>query len=277
MFLPAFALAARPDDLPGTTPGTPEAEPGSRSPVEPEIDVPSEPEVERLEVHPLGSPPQEPHTSLSPIPPVPPMDRMDPPMDRMDHNDEPPPSRRPRVWPLALAIGAVVTVIALVVTFAFLRNREESDVPDILGLAAERAALAPIALRTSNAEEAGAYIFDQFGWPLMVPDLHAARLIGVGIDPLAEGVELPVLHYRTEDGASVTVYTYDYAFLDAAERQVRLAPAVYSHLADPEMLDVRRQDDRYLVIWRRRAAIYTAVTANSDAARALQEEVRVTG
>jgi hypothetical protein len=58
---------------------------------------------------------------------------------------------------------------------------------------------------------------------------------------------------------------------------VRLAPAVYAHLADTEMLDVRRQDDHYLVIWRRRAAIYTAVTADSHAARALQEEVREAG
>jgi hypothetical protein len=40
-------------------------------------------------------------------------------------------------------------------------------------------------------------------------------------------------------------------------------------------MDMRRQEDRYVVVWRRRAAIYAAVTDDADAAGALSDEVRL--
>jgi hypothetical protein len=194
----------------------------------------------------------------------------------MESDDDRAPGPPPRrVWGLALALGGVLTLTALVVTFAYLRQQDDAVVPDLLAVAAERSAAAQVALATGDPTVAHEFILDQFGWPLEVPPLTSATLTGVGVDPLAEGVELPFLRYRTPEGGDVTVYAFDYAFLDAAARQVTLAPAVYAHLADPVALDVRRQDGRYLVVWRRRAAIYAAVTADEDAGRALADEVRL--
>jgi anti-sigma-K factor RskA len=182
--------------------------------------------------------------------------------------------RARRGWAAALSLVAVVAVIALVLTFAFMRQRAGERTPDLLTLAASRAAGATVAVRTDDPDIAHQFILDQFGWPLDVPDLQLASLMGVGVDPLAPGVELPFLRYRTPAGSAVTVYAFDYAFLDAAARQVQLAPAVYARLSAPQSLDVRRQGDSYLVMWRRRAAIYAAVTDDADAAGRLADEVR---
>jgi hypothetical protein len=169
----------------------------------------------------------------------------------------------------------VVAVIALIITFAFMRRRAGDDSPDLLALAAARASQASVAIGTSDVESAHQFILDQFGWPLDVPELESAQLVGVGVDPLVAGVELPFLRYRTPEGVPLTVYAFDYAFLDAASRQVTLAPAVYAQLSSAPAMDMRRQEDRYVVVWRRRAAIYAAVTDDADAAGALSDEVRL--
>jgi len=282
-----------PDPVPEVTPGAPEpeSEPAPKpETVEPEIDFPMGPGISGPDVMPLEIPPPDRGGEITPLAeypspaPLPDLEFATGPArlsddDGMEHEDEKSGrGRKPaRVWPLALIVAVVLGVVALVVTFAYLRDDSTGSVPDLLTLAADRAGQAPLTVPTREPEQAADYIFEQFGWPLEVPDLQAARLEGVGIDPLAEGVELPVLHYRTPANERVTVYAFDYAFLDAAERQVQLAPAVYAHLADPEALDVRRQHSRYLVVWRRRAAIYAAVTPSNDAAQAISEEVRTDG
>jgi hypothetical protein len=190
---------------------------------------------------------------------------------------EPPPrpeASRRRGWTAALALAAVIAVIALVLTFAYMRRRAGEQTPDLLALAATRAGAASVAIGTDDPGRAHQFILDQFGWPLDVPELESASLVGVGVDPLVAGVELPFLRYRTEEGVVVTVYAFDYAFLDAASRQVQLAPAVYARLSTVPALDVRRQDERYVIVWRRRAAIYAAVTNDADAAGLLTDEVR---
>ncbi len=187
---------------------------------------------------------------------------------------KPEPLGRKRGWVAALSLVAVVAIIALVVTFAYMQQRAGESTPDLLTLAASRASAATVTVRTADSETAHQFILDQFGWPLDVPELEIASLMGVGVDPLVAGVELPFLRYRTQSGSSLTVYAFDYAFLDAAGRQVQLAPAVYARLSAPQSLDVRRQGDNYLVVWRRRAAINAAGTRDAAAAGRLSDEVR---
>lgn len=298
---PEAVPGTEPDEAPGGDPAPevapdpapetePEAPPATPTPIEPEIDLPTGPGISGPDVMPLEIPPPDRGGEIAPLAEYPaPASLPDlefatgPPRpsddDAMEAEDDKAARGRKaaRVWPLALIVAVVLTVVALVVTFAYLSDDTTGSVPDLLTLAADRAGQAPLTVPTREPEQAADYIFEQFGWPLEVPALQAARLEGVGIDPLAEGVELPVLHYRTPANERVTVYAFDYAFLDAAERQVQLAPAVYAHLADPEALDVRRQHSRYLVVWRRRAAIYAAVTPSNDAAQAISEEVRTNG
>ena len=112
---------------------------------------------------------------------------------------------------------------------------------------------------TEDLDEAEDYILGEFGWPIRVPVLAGSRLVGVGVDEIAEGVELPVLQYATGESEPITVYVFDYAFLDAAAGRLSLAPAVYARVAEDEGVDVRCVEGGYIILWRRRVVIYPAV------------------
>lgn len=180
-----------------------------------------------------------------------------PAYDRVQDRPESPPRGRKRN-----VFGLVVLLIAgLFITYLLLRpDGTEGGTPDLLTLAAAQAPSVRLDILTEDLDEAEAFIYDEFGWPVRVPVLPDLRLVGAGVAEIADGVELPVLQYGDETTGPITVYVYDYAFLDAATGRLQLAPAVYARLAEDTPVDVRRVGDVYLVLWRRRATIYTAVT-----------------
>lgn len=159
-------------------------------------------------------------------------------------------------------VGIVIFALALLATYYVVRASDDdtSDSPDLLELAVANAPSVRLGLQTEDLDEAEDYILGEFGWPIRVPVLASSRLVGVGVDEIAGGVELPVLQYATGENEPVTVYVYDYAFLDAAAGRLSLAPAVYARLAEEGGVDVRRIDENYVILWRRRAVVYTAVT-----------------
>jgi hypothetical protein len=168
---------------------------------------------------------------------------------------------RGRLFGLVAAVGLVAA--GLVATYLAVRPEPDpGEVPDLLTTAAAHASAVRVEVATSDLDVAEDFILGEFGWPIRVPVLPEARLSGVGVEALAEGVEVPVLTYETDAGAPIVVYAFDYAFLDAAADRLRLADPVYARLADDPPVDVRRVGEAYLVLWRRRAAIYTAVTSS---------------
>ena len=183
-----------------------------------------------------------------------------PAYDRVQTRVEPEMARR--VLYRRAVIGVLVVIAALAVVYLIVRNSGENGVnaPDLLSLAAANASSVRLDIRTEDLDEAEDYILGEFGWPIRVPVITGSRVVGVGVDEITEGVELPVLQYATSENEPITVYVYDYAFLDAASGRLTLAPAVYARLAEDDGVDVRRVDGYYVLLWRRRAVIYTAVT-----------------
>ena len=183
-----------------------------------------------------------------------------PAYDRVQTRVEPEMARR--VLYRRAIIGVLVVIAALAVVYLIVRNSGENGVnaPDLLSLAAANASSVRLDIRTEDLDEAEDYILGEFGWPIRVPVITGSRVVGVGVDEITEGVELPVLQYATSENEPITVYVYDYAFLDAASGRLTLAPAVYARLAEDDGVDVRRVDEYYVLLWRRRAVIYTAVT-----------------
>ena len=167
----------------------------------------------------------------------------------------------PRVLNRRVVFGVLIVVTALLVTYFIVRasGGNGGDSQDLLTLAASNAPTVRLEVLTEDLDEAEDYILGEFGWPIRVPVLAGSRLVGVGVDEIAEGVELPVLQYATGESEPITVYVFDYAFLDAAAGRLSLAPAVYARLAEDEGVDVRRVEGSYIILWRRRAVIYTAV------------------
>lgn len=169
-------------------------------------------------------------------------------------------NRSKRKWLERFLFAIVFLGVGLLIAYLFLKpDGNESSVPDLLVLAASQADLVQITASTNELVEAESFILGEFGWPAQVPEFPEVTLVGVGIHELAPGVELPVLRYEPSERAPFTVFIYDYAFLDDAAGRLRLAPGVYARLAEDEAIDVRRTNDEYLVLWRERAVIYSAV------------------
>lgn len=186
-----------------------------------------------------------------------------PAYDRVQTRDTPPVSSS-SVLRGAAVILLMVATLALTY-FALRPSPQDGALPDLLTLIAAHADVTEVLLATDDLDMAQEFILAEFGWPVRVPVLPDARLEGVGVDEIADGIEVPVLKYMPQEGGPITVFMYDYAFLDAAAGRLKLTPAVYSRLADEDPVDVRRVGETTLVLWRRRAAIYTAVTTDDPA------------
>ncbi len=155
-----------------------------------------------------------------------------------------------------LFLGALITAYYI----AGPSGDGSGNAPDLLELAAERAEEIVLEIQTEDLDEAEDFILGEFGWPIRVPVLAGSRLVGVGVDEITEGVELPVMQYATAEREPVTVFVYDYAFLDAAAGRLSLSPAVYARLAEDDGVDVRRVNDYFVILWRRRAVLFMAAT-----------------
>ncbi len=168
----------------------------------------------------------------------------------------------PRRISRRLVVGVLVVLALFVCAYFVFRSISErgNESPDLLTLAANSSEDVQLDVLTEDLDEAEDYILGEFGWPIRVPVLAESRLVGVGVDEVTDGVELPVLQYASGDSEPVTVYVYDYAFLDAAAGRLSIASPVYARLAEDDGVDVRRVDDYYVILWRRRAVIFTAIT-----------------
>ncbi|MDX1438764.1 MAG: hypothetical protein R3284_02570, partial [Rubricoccaceae bacterium] len=144
-------------------------------------------------------------------------------------------------WIERIVFGLLCLGAGLLIAYIVFRpDGTGRGLPDLLALAATRADLVELEVYTDDPEEAESYIVGEFGWPVDVPRLPHAALVGVGVDEIAQGVELPVLRYHPDGLAPITVYVYDYAFLDDAAGRLQLANGVYARLAEDDAVDVRR-------------------------------------
>ena len=171
------------------------------------------------------------------------------------------PMGRRTAW-LAVALVAVVAA-ALAGTWWLRRPGPEADHDLLVRFLATAPDFRPSYL-TSDGEQAEAYVADVFGWPIGLPVLPGMRLVGVGEASLSAQLSVPAFRYEGPDGETAVVFVYDYVFLGQAENVLDLPDAAYDQLAAPEPVDARRLGSVYLVSWRERAVVYTAVTESQD-------------
>ena len=124
---------------------------------------------------------------------------------------------------------------------------------------------------TTRPAEAEAYVLESLGWAVPPPDLPGLALVGVGVAPVGNApggsatldvpdVVTPAYRYEGGSGETAFVFAYDYIVLDQVRSAFDLPEATYAVLAEPTPVDTRRLDDAYIVTWRQRAIIYTAIT-----------------
>ena len=195
-------------------------------------------------------------------------------MDRVQTPDREaePPSRLSWSW----LAGIAILVLTIVGVWTWV-NRDVPQESSLLLAAAEGASEFRTSVPTNDPDRAASYVLEEFGLSLFPPEIEGYALLGVGPAELAPGVVVPGYRYGGPQNAALVVYAYDYILLDAAEAEnlLRLAPEVYARLAEPEPVDSRRVGEAYVVTWRRRATIYSAVTPGQESAEQILQSVRL--
>ena len=183
------------------------------------------------------------------------------------------PSRRRTLWLAAV----LVAVVAAAVAGSWWARRAAPDAErDLLARFLATAPGFRPSYLTADDAQAEAYVADVFGWPVGLPALPGLRLVGVGEAALSPQHSVPAFRYDAPGGESAVVFAYDYVFLGQAEGVLDLPDAAYDQLAAPEPVDARRLGGGYLVSWRERAIVYTAVTESADAFERIGQAVRGT-
>lgn len=205
-----------------------------------------------------------------------------PAFDRVQTKETPPgvhlrPMWRPRT--LAL-IGAGIALVAVITWAAWPSENAADDV--LLHFVATAETFRP-ELTTTEPAQARSMIMDALGWDVAPPDLPGLTIVGVGIPSVgtveaAPGlsptqVQVPAFRYEGAEGERASVFAYDYILLDRVGHAFDLPLGTYAALSEPTPVDSRVVDGRFVVTWRRRAMIFSAVTVDEAVAERIRQTV----
>ncbi len=140
-------------------------------------------------------------------------------------------------------------------------------------------------LVTVQPDEAQAYVLETLGWAVAPPDLPGLALVGVGLASVGTvrassasapvEVQVPSFRYEGGDRQRATVFAYDYILLDRIGDSYDLPSGTYAGLSEPTPVDSRVIEGTYVVTWRRRAMIFSAVTEDEQTADRIRQAVGV--
>lgn len=174
-------------------------------------------------------------------------------------------------------VGAVFLLcLGLAATWWLLRPAGADGSDNLLLHLAEAADTFQPDVTTTRPGDAEEYVYTELGWAVPPPDLPGLAIVGVGLATVGEApsgssnaspqpVVLPTFRYEGASGESAHVFVYDYITLDRVRQAFDLPEATYAVLSEPMPVDTRLLGDTYLVTWRVRAMIFTAVTGSEAA------------
>ena len=138
-------------------------------------------------------------------------------------------------------------------------------------------------MSTTQPEMARQFVYEALGWDVAPPDLPSLAVVGVGIPsvgvvrPSASAapaeVQVPTYRYEGAEGERAVVFAYDYILLDRVREGFDLPDATYAVLSEPVPVDSRVVDGRFVITWRRRAMIFSAVTDDEAVAERIRQTV----
>lgn len=204
-----------------------------------------------------------------------------PAFDRVQ--ERPGPTPKP---PRSLRPGLIAIVLLVAAGLALLAWRlwpAEAGPDSVLQHLVEAADTFVPELGTTQPDEAQALVLDALGWHVGPPDLPALAIVGVGIPTIGtvqasagtspSEVQVPAFRYESVDGARTTVFAYDYILLDRVRTAFDLPDGTYAALSEPTPVDSRVVDGSFVVTWRQRAMIFSAVTSSESVAEQIRQAV----
>lgn len=203
-----------------------------------------------------------------------------PAFDRVQARDEPDPPPRRLGW---LSLILVLLVLVGVALTAWWLWPDESAEQNILVHLVETTDTFRPDLLTTRPDDARGLVLDALGWDVPPPDLPALAVVGVGIPSIGQvrptenaspaEVQVPAFRYEGAEGERALVFAYDYILLDRVRGAFDLPEGAYAGLSEPTPVDSRVVDGRFVVTWRRRAMIFSAVTPSEAVAERIRQAV----
>lgn len=117
-----------------------------------------------------------------------------------------------------------------------------------------------------SPSQAERVLLDQFGARIAVPELTGGRLEGASSMDLSGHVDIPVLHYETDEGRDLELYVVSYRLLDEFRFEIAVDPSTMAQLSASDGVDVTVDGDMARTSWRYRDDLYTVFTASDDPA-----------
>ena len=206
-----------------------------------------------------------------------------PAFDRMqtEPEDLPPPRRRAvPAWRATLL--AAVLVLAVGAAFWWLRPGATEEA-DLLVVLAESADEFRPEQTTTVPDEARMFVLETLGWSISPPDLPSLALVGVGLPSIGTirptpssapaAIQVPAFRYEGATGERAVLFAYDYILIDRVQGEMDLSEGTYAALSEPTPVDSRVVDGAYVVTWRVRAMIFSAVTSDEAVADSIRKAV----
>ncbi|GAB5535341.1 MAG: hypothetical protein Rubg2KO_15900 [Rubricoccaceae bacterium] len=195
------------------------------------------------------------------------------------------PDPSPVRWGRAIAL-VIASGIGLWLAFSWIRGAPPAEESDLLLRMSTAASEFRAATPIRDGDEASAWVFDQYGWPIVIPDLPELQLVGAGETSLSDPESAPAIDatwvtptfkYAGAGSETIVLYAYDYAQLDRASEWLVLPQGVFARLAEETPFDTRRLDATgdYAITWRRRAVVFTAITESEAVVERLTEVLSV--
>lgn len=185
--------------------------------------------------------------------------------------------------PAWLRAVVVALVLAAAAWAAWQWWPSETDAGDVLVQLAATAATFQPDVVTTEPEEAHAYVLETLGWSVAPPDLPELALVGVGLPAIGtvratsasapSEVQVPAFRYEGRQAQRATVFAYDYILLDRIGAGYDLPEGTYAVLSEPTPVDSRVVDGAFVVTWRERAMIFSAVTGDEATADQVRQAV----
>lgn len=136
---------------------------------------------------------------------------------------------------------------------------------------------------TTNPEVAREVVLEELGWDVAPPDLPALAIVGVGVPSIGAvqvsptssptSVQVPAFRYEGGTGERASVFAYDYILLDRVGGAFDLPEGTYAALSEPTPVDSRVVDGQFVITWRLRAMIFTAITPDERVAERIRQSV----
>ena len=205
-----------------------------------------------------------------------------PAFDRVQDAPRPAPGAGAPVW---VRVALVLLALAAVAWAAWRWWPSDTDAGDVLVQLTDAAAAFRPEQVTTRPDQAHDYVLETLGWSVAPPDLPELALVGVGLPAIGTvratpatapaEVEVPAFRYEGRAGQRATVFAYDYILLDRIGGSYDLPEGTYAGLSEPTPVDSRVVDGTYVVTWRRRAMIFSAVTDDEATADQIRQAVGV--